>query len=106
MIDPGRLRERVTIQQATETRNSLGETVQSWETFAERWASVEGISSREFLIHGQQKTEISHRVRMRYVDGMTQAMRLLWRGRVLEIASLLEHANRSEHEMLCTERVD
>ena len=106
MIDPGRLRERVTIQQATETRNALGETVQSWATFAERWASVDGISSREVLLQGQQKTEVSHRVRMRYVDGMTQTMRLAWRGRVLEISSLLEHANRSEHELLCTERVD
>jgi hypothetical protein len=25
---------------------------------------------------------------------------------VLEITTLLEHANRSEHELLCTERVD
>jgi len=43
---------------------------------------------------------------MRYVDGMTGTMRLLWRGRVLEISSLLEHNNRSEHELLCTERLD
>lgn len=106
MIDPGRLRERVTIQQAAETRNALGETVQSWATFAERWASVDGLSSREVLLQGQQKTEVSHRVRMRYVNGLTGTMRLLWRGRVLEISSLLEHANRSEHELLCTERVD
>ena len=106
MIDPGRLRERVTVQQATETRNTIGETVQAWSTFAERWASVEGLSSREVLLQGQQQTELSHRVRMRYVDGMTQTMRLLWRWRVLEISSLLEHANRSEHELLCTERVD
>lgn len=106
MIDPGRLRERVTVQRATETRNALGETVQSWETFAERWASVNGLSSREVLLQGQQQTEVSHRVRMRYVEGMTGTMRLLWRGRVLEISSLLEHANRSEHELLCTERLD
>lgn len=106
MIDPGRLRERVTIQQATENRNALGETVQSWATFAERWASVDGLSSREVLLQGQQRTEVSHRVRMRYVDGLTGTMRLLWRGRVLEISSLLEHANRSEHELLCTERLD
>ena len=106
MIDPGRLRERVTIQQATENRNALGETVQSWATFAERWASVDGLSSREVLLQGQQRTEVSHRVRMRYVDGLAGTMRILWRGRVLEISSLLEHANRSEHELLCTERVD
>lgn len=106
MIDPGKLRERVTVQQATETRNRLGETVQSFVTYAERWASVAGISAREFLISGQQQTEITHRVRLRYLDGLNSTMRILWRGRVLEIASALEHNNRSEHELLCTERVD
>jgi SPP1 family predicted phage head-tail adaptor len=106
MIDFGRLRERVTIQQATERRNAMGETVQTWETFAERWASVDGLSSREVLLQGQQQTEVSHRVRMRYVTDMTSTMRILWRGRVLEIASLLEHGNRSHHEALCTERVE
>jgi len=106
MIDFGRLRERVTIQQATERRNAMGETVQTWETFAERWASVDGLSSREVLLQGQQQTEVSHRVRMRYVTDMTSTMRILWRGRVLEIASLLEHGNRSEHEALSTERVE
>jgi len=34
---------------------------------------------------------------------MTQQMRLLWRGRTLEIVSLLEHNNRSEHELICQE---
>ncbi len=84
----------------------MGETVQTWETFAERWASVDGLSSREVLLQGQQQTEVSHRVRMRYVTDMTSTMRILWRGRVLEIASLLEHGNRSHHEALCTERVE
>lgn len=106
MIDPGKLREQVTIQTAAETRNSMGEAVQAWQTYAERWASVTGISSREYLISGQQQTEITHRVRLRYVDGLKATMRILWRGRVLEIASALEHANRSEHELLCTEAVD
>jgi len=106
MIDPGRLRERITIQQATETRNAIGESTQTWATFSQRWASVDGISAREFLTSGQQQTEITHRVRMRYLAGLNSTMRVLWRGRVLEIASCLEHANRSEHELLCTERVD
>jgi SPP1 family predicted phage head-tail adaptor len=105
-IDPGRLRERITIQQATEVRNRLGETTQTWGTFVERWASVEGLSGREVLLSGQQQTEVTHRVRLRYVDGLSQQMRILWRGRVLEITSLLEHSNRTEHELLCVEDVD
>lgn len=105
MIDAGKLRERVTIQQATESRNALGETTLAWSTFAERWASVEGVSAREALELGQADVSITHRVRMRYLDGMTHNMRVLWRGRVLEIVSLLEYANRSEHVATCQEAV-
>jgi SPP1 family predicted phage head-tail adaptor len=105
VIDPGRLRERVFIQHATEVRNSLGESTQSWSTCAERWASVEGLSGREVLLSGQQQTEVTHRVRLRYVAGLSTRMRLSWRGRILEIASVLEHAHRTEHELLCTEDV-
>ena len=103
MIDAGKLRERVTIQQAAEARNSLGETTLSWATFTERWASVEGVTAREALGLGQLEISITHRVRLRYVTGLTQQMRLIWRGRTLEIVSLLEHNNRSEHELICQE---
>ena len=105
MSNAGSLRERVTVQQASESRNALGETVLSWATFAERWASVEGVSSRESLAYGQQQISVSHRVRLRYLAGLTQSMRIVWRGRTLEIVSLLEHGNRSEHEIICQEGV-
>lgn len=103
MIDAGKLRERVAFQTSSETRNALGETVPVWATFAERWASVEGVSAREALTYGQQNVSVTHRVRLRYVPGLTTQMRVLWRGRLLEIVSLLEHGNRSEHEIVCQE---
>lgn len=102
-MDAGRLRERVTVQQAAEGRNAIGETVLSWSTFAERWASVEGVSAREALTAGQNEISITHKVQMRYLAGLTQRMRILWRGRTLEIVSLLEHDNRSRHELICQE---
>lgn len=105
MIRSGELRERVAIQAPTESRNNLGETTLAWSDFTTRWASVEGVSAREALINGQQDTNVTHKVRMRYVDGLNQKMRLLWRGRTLEIVSLLEHNNRSEHELICSESV-
>jgi SPP1 family predicted phage head-tail adaptor len=102
----GDLRERITVQAYTETKNSLGEMVPVYDqTFAEVWASVQGVTAREFLLAGQQQTEISHRIRMRYLTGLTQRMRILWRGRTMEIVSILEHANRSEHELLCQETI-
>jgi len=105
LIDPGKLRERVRVELPTETRNAIGEVVMTWRKFADVWASVEGLSSREALFLGQQQTDATHRVRMRYVEGLKATMRLAWRNRILEIISLLEHNNRSEHELLCTEEV-
>lgn len=105
MIDPGKLRERVTVQIAAGSTNSMGETVLTWSDSSAVWASVEGVSAREFLTAGQNQIEMSHRVRLRYLPGLSQqGMRLLWRSRKLEIISLLEHGNRSEHEALCQEQ--
>lgn len=103
MIRPGDLRERVVIQSPTESRNSLGETILDWSEYKTRWASVEGMSVREVLMNGKQEVSVTHRIRMRYVDGLKQTMRISWRGRILEIVSLLEHNNRSEHELICSE---
>jgi SPP1 family predicted phage head-tail adaptor len=104
MIDPGKLRERITVQIASGTTNALGETVLAWSDSSAVWASVEGVSAREALLAGQQETSVTHRLRLRYLPGLTQQMRFAWRGRTLEIVSLLEHGNRSEHEAICQEQ--
>jgi SPP1 family predicted phage head-tail adaptor len=104
MIDPGKLRERITVQVASGSTNALGETVLAWSDSSAVWASVEGVSAREALLAGQQETSVTHRLRLRYLPGLTQQMRFAWRGRTLEIVSLLEHGNRSEHEAICQEQ--
>ena len=103
MINPGKLRERVTVQIASGTTNALGETVLAWANSSAVWASVEGVSSREALAAGQQDTTITHRVRLRYLPGLTQRDRFSWRSRTLNIVSLLEYDNRAEHVAICEE---
>lgn len=103
MIDAGKMRERVTVQIASGSTNTLGETVLAWSDSTSVWASVEGVSAREALALGQQETVVTHRVRMRHLPGLTQQMRFSWRSRTLNIVSLLEHGNRSEHEAICEE---
>jgi SPP1 family predicted phage head-tail adaptor len=105
MIDPGKLRERITVQIASGSTNALGETVLAWSDSSAVWASVEGVSAREALAAGQQEVSITHKVRLRFLSGLTQSMRFAWRGRTLEIVSLLEHGNRSEHEAICQETI-
>jgi SPP1 family predicted phage head-tail adaptor len=103
MIDPGKLRERVTVQIASGTTNALGETVLAWSDSSAVWASVEGVSAREALAAGQQDTTITHKVRLRYLPGLTQRDRFSWRSRTLNIVSLLEYDNRTEHVAVCEE---
>ena len=105
MIEAGKLRERVTVEVASGTTNSLGETVLSWATTSAVWASVEGVSAREALDAGQQEVTITHRVRLRYLPGLNQNMRLAWRNRTLNIVSLLEYGNRTEHVAICEEQI-
>ncbi len=103
-MDAGQLRERVTVLQGRESRSRMDEVVMVYDTtFATVWASVQGVSAREYLQAGQQQVEISHRVKMRYLTGLSAQMRLSWRGRTLEIISILEHENRSIHELICQE---
>ena len=102
-MNPGDMRERVTVQIATGTTNALGEQVLSWSNSSAVWASVEGVSASEALRAGQQDTTVTHTLRMRYVQGLTQSMRFAWRGRTLNIVSLLEHQNRTVHEAICAE---
>jgi SPP1 family predicted phage head-tail adaptor len=103
MIEPGKLRERVTVEVASVTTNNFGEAILTWGTASSVWASVEGVTAREALAAGQAEVSVTHRVRMRYLPGLTQQMRFAWRNRTLDIVSLLEHDNRSVHEAICQE---
>ena len=104
-MNPGEMRERVTVQIASQSTNSFGEAVLSWSNSTSVWASVQGVTARESLGLGQQEVAITHRVKMRYLPGLTQNMRFAWRGRTLDIVSLLEQQNRSVHEVICQETV-
>jgi len=104
MIRPGELRERVVVEEPTRSTTALGESQLTWGTFASRWASVEGVSSRESLQYGQQQVDVTHKVRMRYLPGLSHDMRLVWRGRILDVVSVLEYGNRSEHVLVCQEQ--
>jgi SPP1 family predicted phage head-tail adaptor len=103
MIRPGEMRERVTVQQASSSTNSIGESLLTWATLTTVWAAINGVRSTEALADGQQESRVTHRVRLRYIDGLKHTDRFLWRGRTLQIVSLLEYENRSEHVAVCEE---
>jgi SPP1 family predicted phage head-tail adaptor len=102
----GALRHRITIERVTETQDSFGGTVTTWPILATMWASVEPLSGREQLLAQQVQAEVTHRVRVRYVAGVTAKMRITFGDRHFEILSVINPEERNrELELMCKELV-
>lgn len=89
MIDPGRLRHRVTIERQVTTVNEFGEQETGWVPAGSVWASVEPLSAREFIRAQQMQSQVSARIVMRYRPDLDASMRLIHRGTVYNIAGVL-----------------
>ena len=106
-IPAGQLRELFAIEAPSETRNSLGESIQVWQEEGRRYGSYEAVSYSEQTRRGQVGGSVSATVRMRYFAGLTGKHRLRWisrDGRVLYISSVVERGNREEHELAVEEQ--
>jgi SPP1 family predicted phage head-tail adaptor len=62
-----------------------------------------GVRAADYFAAQQANVLITHRIRIRFFPGLTHQHRLLWRGRVMEISSVLERETRSVHEILARE---
>lgn len=98
----GRLNERITLQSAAVSVDSVGQPVHSWSTFATVWAEVMPVSGREYF-RAQSLTQAeSIRITMRYLDGVTPSMRVVHGSRTYHIRSVLNVGSRErELELIC-----
>jgi head-tail adaptor len=108
-LDPGQLREAVTVQAPAETLNSFGEQTIQWSDFASRRASIRGLRTDELMSAQGLYNVATHEVEMRYVAGLSPDMRLIWTSRspvrILDIVSVTENGNRESHRLVVKEQV-
>ena len=95
----GTLRTRVLIQQRALGRDGFGQQVTTWSTLSEAWAAIEPMSGRELELAQAVSAEVTHQVTIRYRPGITQAMRIVYNGRVFDIHSVLD-ADMRHREMV------
>ena len=105
-MQAGKMRHRITIQQATTAADTYGQPIETWSTYAERWASIEPIRGREYWDAHQVNAEVTTRIRIRSLSGVTPKMRVSWNSQIFDIVSVIhvEQRNR-ETQLMCTERV-
>ena len=99
----GRMRERITVEKPTEERNRFGEVSLGWQAVRTVWAKVDGLNTRETLQAMQANAIVSHKMTIRFFEDITHEYRVIWRGRVMEIASVTENMDRRFHELLVRE---
>ena len=105
MINAGNLADRIVIEQAAETRNSVGEVTLSWSTFATVWADVSALSGREAERYGQIVGFTGHKATIRQLPGVKVSMRVIYEGtRTLEIGAINEYERGWYLELICTEK--
>lgn len=105
-LDAGALRQRVQVQQRTQTRDQQGGFSDVWQTVARRWCSIEPLRGDEFFQAAQQDARVTHRVRLRPYPGLDPTHRLLYGVRVLHITTVLTPGERGMlQELLVTEDV-
>lgn len=100
----GRLRYRVTIEQPAETvGGTYGDVKRApFSPFAQSWAAIVPLAGRELMLAQQINSEITVRIELRYLAGVTAKMRVAQGTNVYEIIAPpinVEMRNRELHLM-------
>jgi SPP1 family predicted phage head-tail adaptor len=99
-MQAGKLRNYVTIQKSTETQDANLELVLAWATFANVWASIEPLIGREFWSARQTVSEVTGKIRTRYIDGIIPKMQVIDGIKTYEIEAVIDFENRHEELIL------
>lgn len=100
----GKLKHRISLQSATTAKNTFGEDVQTWATYATVWAEVTPLNGRELLYAQQASSETSYRVSIRYNSSVAPTNRLVWGSKTLEVTAVINvGADNRELELMCRE---
>lgn len=105
-MNAGKLRHRITIEHDTGTTpDAAGHRQPAWTSFAVVWAECRQLSGREHYLTHQVMPLATHRIRMRYLPGVTTAMRVVWKERTLNVLDVDDLEGRNiEHVLLAGEK--
>lgn len=110
MIDPGKMRHRITFEEFNGELDTYGDPLQAddanWSEVTSVWAAIDPISGREFYAASQSQSEVSHKIRCRYRSGLNTAMRIRCGSRRFKVLSIINWEERCESLLImCKELV-
>lgn len=79
------LKKRITFQALTRTADGQGGWTESWADFASVWASLDPVSAAERFYSQRVEMNVSHKITIRKMDGLTPEMRIVFGTRIFQI---------------------
>jgi SPP1 family predicted phage head-tail adaptor len=109
LMQAGRLRQQVIIENFTVTKNAFGEEIPGWATYMSTWAAVEPVRGREYMEARQVQADVDTRIRVRAQSGKTilPTMRVKFGSRIYTIQSVINVGELGkEIQLMCKEQID
>ncbi len=100
MIGPRR--ERVTIQDQTQTIDAAGAITTSWAPIAGStvWARMSPASERTMVVAGRDEALVDWLCTIRHRSDVTTRMRVVWRGRIFDIQGFRNADERRQYLLI------
>ena len=87
-VDPGSLRSELALQAATTAPDGLGGHTENWTEIATVFARIEPVSATSRFGPDQTMETVTHRVTLRWRNGVAAGMRFVRQARIFDIVTV------------------
>lgn len=97
-MEAGTLDERITFQvPRRDVPDGMGGDIESWQDHVTVWASIRSLRGRERMLADTINADSRYRIAIRNRRDITEDMRIVWRGRAMNITVILDDGPRAMH---------
>lgn len=96
----GKYRNKIEVQEFTESVNENGYPVEEWKTKHSLWSNIKTVKGSETISAASELNTDTYRFIVRYTSGLHAKMRVLFKGRIFDIQAIL-----NDDEMLNTQTI-
>jgi len=106
-VDIGRMDKRVTFLEHREVTDELGQSRQELAEVCTVWADIAPTKGREFYEAQKLREELTWKIYVRFLPGITADMAIRYKDRIFQIESVIDIGFRQRTlEIICTEYVE
>lgn len=104
-VRAGKLRHEVILRTLAQIPDGSGGQTESWVPLATVFASIERMDEMEQLNSGMQQNVTTHKIKIRYCDGLSVSDQVLFGTREFEITEIDDAEQRNfTQTLMCMER--